>query len=75
MTGKIETHPKQMVKNADKQKSATWATSFVCILMKANSPPNHPGRKMSQTRHSINPNEISVSAPKITHRTKEMMPV
>ena len=64
-----------MVKNADKQNSATWFMSFVFNLMNANSPPNHPGMNISHTKLIINPIEIIVINPKMTHRIKGRMSV
>jgi hypothetical protein len=75
MTGKMETHPKQMVKNADKQSNPNLLMSFVCSFMNANNPPNHPGMKMIHMVHSNTAIEISVSIPKMVHLAKEMYPV
>lgn len=75
MTGKMETHPKQRVKNADKQSNPNLLMSFVCSFMNANNPPNHPGMKMTQMVHSNTTIEIRVNIPKMTHLAKEMYPV
>ena len=75
MTGNIEIHPKQMVKNADKQNSAACFMAYVFSFMNENSPPNHPGMNISHTKHSITPIEMSVIHPKMTHRMKGMMSV
>lgn len=71
----METHPKQMVKNDEKQNSANLLMSFVCSFMNANNPPNHPGKNMIHKKHRNKTIEHKVMIPKMVHLAKGTYPV
>ena len=69
MTGNIEINPKIRVNNADTMyhRPPAFRGRY------ANSPPNHPGMKISQTNPSIIPIETSVANPNNNHLINGMI--